>query len=247
MNEKHVISVEHVTKRFRMYYDRGFNLKERLLFRKRNRYEWRTVLQDISFHVDRGEAVALIGANGSGKSTMLKLLTKIIYPNEGKISIQGRVACLIELGAGFHPDMTGRENVFINASIFGLSHKEIVKRLDEIIAFSELGEFIDTPVRTYSSGMYMRLAFSIAIHVDADVLLVDEILAVGDASFQAKCFTKLKELKERGVTIVIVSHDMGTVQSFCDRVVWIRDTQLAAQGDPVQIVTAYLEASARQE
>lgn len=244
MTQEHVIAVENVTKRFRMYYDKGFNLKERLLFRKRNHFEWRTVLDDISFFVEKGEALALIGANGCGKSTMLKLLTKIMYPNSGKISINGRVACLIELGAGFHPDMTGRENIFINASIFGLSHKEIERRMDDIIAFSELETFIDNPVRTYSSGMYMRLAFSIAINVDADILLVDEILAVGDASFQAKCFAKMQELKANGVTIVIVTHDMDTVQSFCDRAIWIKDTRIAAQGDPQQTVQSYLGYSA---
>jgi len=235
-----IISVNHVTKRFKAFYDRGYNLKERMLFKNRNNYEWHTVLNDVSFSVNKGEALALIGQNGCGKSTMLKLLTKIIYPNSGSISINGRVACLIELGAGFHPDMTGRENIYINASIFGLSHKEIEARIDDIISFSELDAYIDAPVRTYSSGMYMRLAFSIAISVDADILLVDEILAVGDADFQAKCIRKLHLLKEQGVSIVIVSHDMNMVQSFCDRALWISNGTIATQGPPCEVVHSYL-------
>ena len=184
------IEVNGVTKKFKVYYDKGSELKEKILFWKRNKYENRTVLDDISFTVKKGEAIGLVGKNGCGKSTTLKLLTKIIYPDEGSIEMCGRVSSLIELGAGFHPDMTGRENIYTNASIFGLGKKEIDRRLDDIIAFSELHEFIDSPVRTYSSGMYMRLAFSVAINVDADILLIDEILAVGDANFQAKCFNK---------------------------------------------------------
>lgn len=189
-----VIEVKDVTKSFKIYTDKGKMLKEKILFRNRNRYEMRNVLKGISFEVKRGESIGLIGNNGCGKSTTLKLLSKIIYPNSGSIQIAGRVSSLIELGAGFHPDMSGRENIFINAAIFGLSRKETEKRLDSIIEFSELEEFIDNPVRTYSSGMYMRLAFSVAISVDADILLIDEILAVGDTNFQAKCFNKLREI-----------------------------------------------------
>ena len=170
-----VIEVKDVTKSFKIYTDKGKMLKEKILFRNRNRYEMRNVLKGISFEVKRGESIGLIGSNGCGKSTTLKLLSKIIYPNSGSIQIAGRVSSLIELGAGFHPDMSGRENIFINAAIFGLSRKETEKRLDSIIEFSELEEFIDNPVRTYSSGMYMRLAFSVAISVDADILLIDEI------------------------------------------------------------------------
>lgn len=166
-----------------------------MLFWKRNRYEKRHVLNGISFNVKRGEAIGLVGKNGCGKSTTLKMLTKIIYPDSGTIEMRGRVSSLIELGAGFHPDMSGRENIYTNASIFGLTKKEIDARLDDIIAFSELEDFIDNPVRTYSSGMYMRLAFAVAINVDADILLIDEILAVGDANYQAKCFNKLREIK----------------------------------------------------
>ena len=185
------IEVKNITKSFKVYPDKGAQLKERLLFRKRSRFEIRPVLKGISFTVRKGEAVGLIGHNGCGKSTTLKLLTRIMYPDSGEITMNGRVSSLIELGAGFHPDMSGRENIYTNAAIFGLTKKEIDSRLADIIEFSELEEFIDNPVRTYSSGMYMRLAFSVAINVDADILLIDEILAVGDTNFQTKCFNRL--------------------------------------------------------
>ena len=190
MQPENAIEVRDLTKKFKVFYDKGNQLKEKILFHNRNRYENRWVLNGISFNVRRGEAVGLIGHNGCGKSTTLKLLTKIIYPDSGTIEMRGRVSSLIELGAGFHPDMSGRENIYTNASIFGLSKKEIDARVAQIIEFSELEEFIDNPVRTYSSGMYMRLAFSVAINVDADILLIDEILGVGDAHFQEKCFEK---------------------------------------------------------
>ena len=241
MSEQQVIIVEQVSKQFKVYFDKGANLKEKLLFRNRNHHEWRQVLKDISFTVNRGEAVALIGHNGCGKSTMLKLLTKIMYPNKGRITIKGRVSCLIELGAGFHPDMSGRENIYINASIFGLTHAEINRRLEQIIAFSELGDYIDNPVRTYSSGMYMRLAFSIAINVDADILLIDEILAVGDANFQQKCFQKLSELKAKGITIVLVTHDLTTVSTFCNRAIWINNGQIVKNDIAQPVTQLYLQ------
>lgn len=240
MKNENAIVVKAVKKKFKVYFDKGNQLKERILFRNRNRYEERWVLNGIDFEVKKGEAVALIGHNGCGKSTMLKLLTKIMYPDSGSIETQGRISCLIELGAGFHPDMTGRENIYINASIFGLTKKEIDERLDDIIAFSELEAFLDNPVRTYSSGMYMRLAFAVAINVDADILLIDEILAVGDANFQAKCFNRLREIKAAGKTIVLVTHDTGTVERFCDRAIWINDGSIAAIGDSRNIVDQYL-------
>lgn len=240
-NLDNAIEVNGVTKKFRVYYDKGSELKERILFWKRNKYENRTVLDNISFSVKKGEAIGLVGKNGCGKSTTLKLLTKIIYPDEGSIEMCGRVSSLLELGAGFHPDMTGRENIYTNASIFGLSKKEIDKRLEDIIAFSELYEFIDSPVRTYSSGMYMRLAFSVAINVDADILLIDEILAVGDANFQAKCFNKLREIKAKGTTIVIVSHSLGQIEQICDRSIWIRNGKIQMEGTPKNVHLEYLE------
>ena len=209
-------------------------------FRKRNQYEDRWVLKGINFSIKKGESVGLIGKNGCGKSTTLKLLSRIIYPTEGTIEIRGRVSSLLELGAGFHPDMSGRENIYTNASIFGLTKKEIDNRLDKIIAFSELEEFIDNPVRTYSSGMYMRLAFSVAINVDADILLIDEILAVGDIGFQTKCMEKLREIKKGGTTIIIVSHAMGQIEQICDRVIWIEGGRIKEDGIPKFIDDKYL-------
>ena len=241
MKTENAIEVRDVKKKFRIFLDKGKELKDRLLFSKRRRYEERWVLKGISFDVKKGEAIGLIGHNGCGKSTTLKLLTRIMYPDSGTVTMNGRVSSLIELGAGFHPDMSGRENIYTNASIFGLSKKEIDSRVDSIIAFSELEQFIDNPVRTYSSGMYMRLAFSVAINVDADILLIDEILAVGDANFQAKCFNKLREIKAKGTTIVIVSHSLGQIEQICDRSIWIHEGLIKAQGNPKEIDLEYLE------
>ena len=236
-----VIKVNDVHKKFKVYHDKGRSLKEKILFRNRNYYEERWVLNGISFEVKKGEAVGLIGHNGCGKSTLLKLLTKIIYPDSGSIEMTGRVSSLIELGAGFHPDMSGRENIYTNASIFGLTKKETDKRISDIIKFSELEEFIDNPVRTYSSGMYMRLAFAVAINVDADILLVDEILAVGDAAFQAKCFNKLREIKGKGVSIIIVSHSLSQIEQICDRCIWINNGKIKMDDTPFNVDFQYME------
>lgn len=239
-NTDNAIEVRNVKKYFKVYYDRGITVKDKVLSRGRSRYEKREVLKGISFHVKKGEAIGLIGKNGCGKSTTLKLLTQIIYPNEGTVELQGRVSSLLELGAGFHPDMSGKENIYMNAAVFGLSRKEIDKRVEDIIKFSELEEFIDNPVRTYSSGMYMRLAFSVAINVDADVLLIDEILAVGDISFQKKCFEKLKEIKRNGTTIVIVSHSLDQIEKICDRTIWIENGLIKEEGKPRNVHEHYL-------
>lgn len=241
MKPENAIEVKNVTKSFKVYLDKGNTLKEKALFKKRRRYEERNVLKNISFEVEKGQAVGLIGHNGCGKSTTLKLLTRIMYPDSGSIAMRGRVSSLIELGAGFHEDMSGRENIYINASIFGLTRNEIDKRMEEIIAFSELEEFIDNPVRTYSSGMYMRLAFSIAINVDADILLIDEILTVGDFNFQAKCFNRLREVKAAGTTIVIVSHSMEQIEQICDRSIWIHDGKIKKTGRPRDVHPEYVD------
>ena len=246
MKPENAIEVKDVRKKFKVYYDKGSQLKERILFRKRNRYEERWVLNGISFNVKKGEAIGLIGHNGCGKSTTLKLLTRIMYPDSGSINMRGRVSSLIELGAGFHPDMSGRENIYTNASIFGLTKKEIDERLDDIIAFSEMEPYLDNPVRTYSSGMYMRLAFSVAINVNADILLIDEILAVGDINFQAKCFNKLREIKAEGTTIVIVSHSLGQIEQICDRTIWIHDGKIKAEGKPRDIHPQYMDFMGQQ-
>ena len=240
-NEENRIIVENVSKTFNVYLDKANSLKEKMLFWKRNRKEKREVLKNINIEIKNGEAVALIGVNGSGKSTLLKLMTKIIYPNEGKITTNGRLTSLLELGAGFHPDFSGRENIYFNASIFGLTRKQIDERIQDIIDFSELGTFIDNPVRTYSSGMYMRLAFAVAINVDADILLVDEVLAVGDQHFQEKCISKMKELKEQGKTMVFVTHSLGTVKDFCNRAIWLNKGEIKMDSEPESVIEEYLK------
>lgn len=243
MKEKNkiVITVQNMTKKFKLFYDKPNTLKERLVFWNKKKSENRTVLKNINLDIKKGETVALIGTNGSGKSTLLKLMTKIIYPTMGKVITNGKLTSLLELGAGFHPDFTGRENIYFNAAIFGLNRKEIDNRIDDIIEFSELGQFIDSPVRTYSSGMYMRLAFSVAINVDAEILLIDEILAVGDQHFQDKCFEKLKELKDSDKTIVIVTHNLNQVSELCTRAIWIYNGEVHMDGKPKKIVEEYLK------
>ncbi len=244
-DDQYSIIVNNVHKSFNVYLDKSNTLKESLLSMfKRNKKEKRVVLDGINLKISKGECVALIGTNGSGKSTLLKLMTRIIYPNKGKIITKGKLTSLLELGAGFHPDFSGRENIYFNASIFGLTKQQIDARLDEIIEFSELGEFIDNPVRTYSSGMYMRLAFSVAINVDAEILLVDEILSVGDQHFQDKCINKMKELKSQGKTMVFVTHSMSQVKDLCNRAVWLCNGKIKMDGKPEDIVDIYLKETA---
>lgn len=235
------IKVTNMTKTFKLYSDKAYTLKERIVRAKKSKIEVRTVLDNINIEIKKGETVALIGTNGSGKSTLLKLMTKIIYPNKGKVEVNGKLTSLLELGAGFHPDFTGRENIYFNAAIFGLTKEEIDKRVDTIIEFSELGDFIDSPVRTYSSGMYMRLAFSVAINVDAEIILIDEILAVGDQHFQDKCFEKLEELAQSDKTIVIVSHSLESVKQLCKRAIWIRDGKLEMDGSCKEVIDEYIK------
>lgn len=246
MSEKSkvAIKVEHVDKSFNVYYDKTNTIKEKLLFWNRSKRDVREILKDISLDINKGEVVGLIGINGSGKSTLLKLMTKIIYPNKGNLETDGKLTSLLELGAGFHPDFSGRENIYFNASIFGLTRKEIDKRLDAIIEFSELEGFIDNPVRTYSSGMYMRLAFSVAINVDAEILLIDEILSVGDQHFQEKCFQRIESLKKEGKTIVFVTHGMGAVERFCTRAVWLHEGSIKMDGEVKPVIEEYLRVTA---
>lgn len=241
MDSQNAIEVRNMYKQFKVDYDKAHTLKDKLLFWKTSHVEIHEVLKNINMDIKKGETVALIGTNGSGKSTLLKLMTKIIFPNKGTVETNGKLTSLLELGAGFHQDFTGRENIYFNASIFGLTRKEIDERIQDIIDFSELGEFIDHPVRTYSSGMYMRLAFSVAINVDAEILLIDEILAVGDQHFQEKCYRKLKELKESDKTIVIVTHSLDVVKDICDRAVWIYKGELRLDGDPIYVIDEYLK------
>jgi ABC-type polysaccharide/polyol phosphate transport system ATPase subunit len=238
---KVVIDVKNLTKTFNVYYDKANTLKERLIFFRRNNHDVRVVLDNINLQIQKGETVALIGVNGSGKSTLLKLMTKIIFPNKGTVKVNGRLTSLLELGAGFHPDFSGRENIYFNSSIFGLTKKQIESRVNDIIEFSELEPYMENPVRTYSSGMYMRLAFAIAINVDADILLIDEILAVGDQHFQEKCYDKLRELKEKGKTIVIVSHDLTSIQRLCDRSIWLNNGRIRIDGKTEDVIPEYIK------
>lgn len=245
MDSRNAIEVRNMSKYFKVEYDKVNTLKDKLLHWNRHNVERHQVLNNINLNIRKGETVALIGTNGSGKSTLLKLMTKIIFPNTGEITTNGKLTSLLELGAGFHQDFTGRENIYFNASIFGLTRKDIEARIDDIIEFSELGTFIDNPVRTYSSGMYMRLAFSVAINVDADILLIDEILAVGDQHFQDKCYKKLEELKNSGKTIVIVTHSLDVVKKLCHRAIWIYKGEVRLDGDPVYVIDEYLDQVAK--
>jgi ABC-type polysaccharide/polyol phosphate transport system ATPase subunit len=242
-----VIKIKDLNKKFNIDKGKYTTLKEKILnFGKSDSREF-WALKNVSLNIIKGETVGLIGRNGSGKSTLLKIMTKILYPTSGSMLIEGRVSSLLELGAGFHPDFTGRENIYMNASILGLSKREIDLRLNEIITFSELGEFIDRPVRVYSSGMYMRLAFSVAISVDPDILLIDEVLAVGDSAFQSKCFNKIKELKGQGKTIVIVTHDNGVVEKLCDKAVWLHEGEIREIGIPKVILVKYMTVLSEME
>lgn len=210
-------------------------------FRTLKSAELVTALEDVSFTVDKGRTFGVIGENGSGKSTLLKIVAGITKPTSGRIAVNGKVSALIELGAGFHPEISGRENVFINGIMLGLSKKEIQRKFDQIVGFAELEEFIDAPVKTYSSGMYMRLGFSVAINVNPDILLIDEVLAVGDASFVPKCLDKIDDFRRRGKTILFVSHDLATVEKICDRVVWLKNGRVMTIGEPKRIVDTYLQ------
>ena len=233
------IVVEHAARSFRVYPRENRALKDLLFARRHTRGSLVWALRDVSFDVEPGSAVGLVGRNGSGKTTLLRLLSGIVKPTAGSVAVGGRIGSLLELGAGFHPDMTGRENVFLNGSIHGLRRAEIREKLDEIVAFAGLEDFIDLPVRTYSSGMYMRLGFAIASHIEADVLLLDEVFAVGDEAFQRKCFGKIFDFKQRGGTIVFVSHDAASVERLCDRAVLLRNGTVEFDGPTHEAVVAY--------
>jgi lipopolysaccharide transport system ATP-binding protein len=201
-------------------------------------------LRDVNFEVQRGEAIGIIGRNGAGKSTLLKILSRIVNPSAGEARLHGRVASLLEVGTGFHPELTGRENIYLNGAIMGMSRAEVQRKFDEIVAFSEVEEFLDTPVKRYSSGMYVRLAFAVAAHLESDILLVDEVLAVGDATFQQKCLGKIREVGNDGRTVFFVSHNMAAVQNLCRRVIILKDGRIIDDGDPERCISAYLKASA---
>jgi ABC-2 type transport system ATP-binding protein len=233
------VSIEHVSKKFRLYHEKNQYLKTALLRGGRAKYEDFWALKDISFEVPAGSTFGIIGSNGSGKSTLLKCLAGILTPDQGSITHRGKVVALLELGAGFHPDLSGRENIFLNGVILGMTQKEIEKKFDEIVAFSGLEEFIDTPVKNYSSGMTVRLGFAIAINVDPDILVIDEVLAVGDASFQLKSLEKIQELRKQGKTIIFVSHGLDQVEKLCETAAWIDQGSLKMVGPALDVVNEY--------
>jgi len=240
MSEPAVV-VDGVSKRFRLYSERNQTLKATLLRAGRARYEEFWALRGVSFEIKEGLTYGIVGENGSGKSTLLKCLARILRPDEGQVRTRGKVAALLELGSGFHPELSGRENVFLNGSILGLSRRDLNARFDEIVEFAGIERFIDQPVKNYSSGMYVRLGFSVATHIDPDVLLVDEVLAVGDAPFQRKCFEKFADLRRSGTTVVVVSHASESMRTLCDEVAWLKAGRLHAVGRPEDVVDEYVD------
>jgi len=234
------ITVEGLGKKFRLMQDRNWTLKATLLAGHRTRYEEFWALRDVSFEIPTGETFGIVGGNGSGKSTLLKVLAGILRADEGSAVARGRLSALLELGAGFHPELTGRENVYLNGSILGFTSREIRNLFDDIVEFAELEQFIDEPVRNYSSGMYMRLGFSVAIHVEPEILLVDEILAVGDLTFQKRCLDRFARLRDEGRTIVVVSHDLDMIGRLCDSSVWINKGELASVGSSSSVLEDFI-------
>ncbi len=237
------IKFEGVSKKFKMQQERARSFQEVFVNGVRRKGRGKNVfwvLKDVSFQVEQGESVALIGVNGAGKSTVLKLISQILFPTSGEITINGRISSLLELGTGFHPDLTGRENIYLNGSMLGLGREEIDAKYENIVAFSEMADYIDMPVKHYSSGMYLRLAFSVAIHVEPDILLVDEALAVGDAAFQRKCLDRIDRLRQQGVTIVLVSHSLSAVRRVCQRALWLEQGRVVEDGSADSVLKKYL-------
>ena len=241
-----VLRLEGVWRRYRRWQCRPASIKEaavRFIKRDSLQYEDFWALRDVSFTVRRGETIGFCGANGSGKSTLLKVVANILPMTHGRVTVRGRLATLLELGTGFLPDLTGRENIALNGAIMGLSDSEVAQKLDSIVDFADLGTFIDSPVRTYSAGMYMRLGFAIAIHVDARLLLIDEILAVGDAEFQEKCKIRLQAMQKNGTALLIVSHSLHLLETLCDRVIWLDHGSIIAHGEPSAVIHQYCPAA----
>jgi len=243
----YAVEVTDVSKMFKLHHENVKSLKEKVLFFRRRGYEEFWALKDIDVKVEEGDTLGLIGANGSGKTTLLKCITKILYPTKGRITTSGSIAALLELGAGFQADLTGRENVYLNASILGFSRKEVDKKFDDIVAFSELERFIDNHVRNYSSGMYVRLGFAIAINVDPDILIIDEVLAVGDEAFQRKCLERINEIQNAGKTIIFVTHNVEVTQEICNRVIMLDQGNIVKDGAPREVVPFYHKAMEPEE
>ena len=237
------IEVDHLAKRFRVYHERNQTLKAAFMRRRRALYQDFWALDDVTFDIEHGSSFALVGDNGSGKSTLLKTLAKILFPDRGEVRVNGRMAALLEVGSGFHPELSGRDNIYLNGSILGMTRAEIDRKFDDIVGFSGVEEFIDQPVKNYSSGMYVRLGFSVAIHVDPEILLVDEVLAVGDAAFQQQCAEKFAQFRRDGRTVVVVTHDMSAVRTMCDQAAWLSHGKLVEIGSAPLVVERYRDAN----
>jgi ABC-2 type transport system ATP-binding protein len=239
-SSKNAVEITDLWKKFYIYHDKVNSLKDRVIFWHRQRRDEFWALRNINLVVPKGKTVGLIGRNGSGKSTLLKIISRILYPTKGTVSVKGRISTLLELGAGFHPDFTGRENIYLNASILGFTRKEIQQRLEDIISIAELGSFIDNPVRNYSSGMYTRLGFSVAVHVDPDILLIDEVLSIGDLAFQEKCLARIRTLQKQNKTIIFVTHAPGQIEDLCDLAVWLDKGEMRAAGSAGEVAREYI-------
>lgn len=236
------VEVRNVSKLFRLHHERNQSLKSAIMRGRISRYEEFTAVNDVSFDVKAGSTFGLIGSNGSGKSTLLKCLARIYSPNKGSITYNGRMAALLEVGSGFHHELSGKENIYLNGSILGMSKKEIDRKYDEIVDFSGVEQFIDQPIKNYSSGMYVRLGFSVAISVEPDILVADEVLAVGDEAFQRKCLDKFKDFKKSGRTVILVSHSMESIKDMCDQAAWLEKGNLQVVGNSKDVVSQYLKS-----
>jgi len=237
-----VISVDHVWKHFRRPHERATTLKQALLAHVRGRsgYDEFWAVRDVSFTLDKGQTVALVGANGSGKSTLLSLIAKVLRPTRGTLSVEGQVVPLLALGAGFNMELSGRDNVYLNAMLLGLNRRQIRSRYQQIVDFAELPDFMEAPVKTYSSGMFLRLAFSIAVHTDPDVLILDEVLSVGDERFRARSLQRMEDIRRSGATVITVTHTMSTIKDVCERAIWLRGGEAILDGEPTEVAAAYL-------
>lgn len=247
MEKKKVIQIHNLSKMYKLYEKPSDRLKESLGLSRKKRYREHYALHDVSFDIEEGECVGIIGTNGSGKSTILKIITGILSPTEGEVKVDGRISALLELGAGFNMEYSGLENVYLNGTMIGFSKEEIDARLDDILAFADIGDFINQPVKMYSSGMFVRLAFAVAINIDPEILIVDEALSVGDVFFQAKCYHKFEEFKEQGKTILFVSHDLSSIAKYCDRVVLLNKGRMLDEGSPKAMVDMYKQLLVKQD
>ena len=247
MENKKAIQVQHLTKMYKLYDKPSDRLKESLGLSRKKKYREHYALRDVNFDINEGECVGIIGTNGSGKSTILKIITGVLSPTEGEVKVNGRISALLELGAGFNMEYTGLENIYLNGTMIGFTKEEIDARLDDILSFADIGDFIHQPVKMYSSGMFVRLAFAVAINIDPEILIVDEALSVGDVFFQAKCYHKFEEFKNQGKTILIVSHDLSSISKYCDKVVLLNKGQMLDEGNPKEMVDMYKQLLVNQD